>query len=118
MKAKDIILASMRVANHPCPHAVFPAPTADALWLMSALVTWPAADGRILSERYCLLPGDLRDAGGLLEALQGSGFDPAAPTLVLAECVLVYMEVLLPMPQTLVLAECSLVYIEVLLPMT
>ena len=44
------------------------------------------------TDRYCLLPGDLRDPQAVLAQLQEAGFSPQAPTLVLAECVLVYME--------------------------
>ena len=52
-----------------------------------------AGNGRILSERYSLLPVDLRDPEALLRELRAAGLDPLLPTLVLAECVLVYMEV-------------------------
>ena len=51
-----------------------------------------AGPGTILTDSYCLLPGDLRQGGGFLASLQQAGLDPGAPTLVLAECVLVYME--------------------------
>ena len=49
-------------------------------------------EGRILSERYTLLPVDLRDLGALQSLLHSAGFQPNVPTFVLAECVLVYME--------------------------
>ena len=52
-----------------------------------------AGNGRILSQPYSLLPVDLRDAEALRRELRAAGFDPQLPTLVLAECVLVYMEV-------------------------
>ncbi len=48
--------------------------------------------GRIISEAYSLLPGDLRDTRACQASLEAAGFDPACPTYVLAECVLVYME--------------------------
>lgn len=51
-----------------------------------------AGTGRIQSERYCLLPGDLRDAPAIQQALIQAGLQAELPTLVLAECVLVYME--------------------------
>jgi O-methyltransferase involved in polyketide biosynthesis len=53
-----------------------------------------AGKGRILSQPYSLLPADLRDLDVLRGELAAAGFDAAVPTLVLAECVLVYMEVL------------------------
>ncbi|CAL5221350.1 g3526 [Coccomyxa viridis] len=49
-------------------------------------------EGRITAEAYNLLPGDLRDTRACQAALEAAGFDPACPTYVLAECVLVYME--------------------------
>jgi len=55
----------------------------------------PAVDtetGSIVSDSYCLMPGDLRDIGAFEAALRDNGFDPSVPTLVLSECVLVYME--------------------------
>lgn len=57
-------------------------------------VSWHAyaGTGRIQSERYCLLPGDLRDAPAIQQALIQAGLQAELPTLVLAECVLVYME--------------------------
>ncbi|KAL2609265.1 hypothetical protein R1flu_027838 [Riccia fluitans] len=48
--------------------------------------------GEILSKQYKLIPGDLRDLNGLDEALKQAELDPSAPTLILAECVLIYME--------------------------
>lgn len=48
--------------------------------------------GRVTSPAYRLLPADLRRIHSLEEALEGGGFDFGAPTLVLCECVLVYME--------------------------
>ena len=51
-----------------------------------------AGPGTILTDSYCLLPGDLRQAGAVLGQLQQAGLQPQEPTLVLAECVLVYME--------------------------
>jgi O-methyltransferase involved in polyketide biosynthesis len=55
---------------------------------------WPSAaeSGRIVSEMYCQLPVDLRDIAGVKVALDAVGFDPALPTYVLSECVLIYME--------------------------
>ena len=45
-----------------------------------------------MSEAYSLLPADLRDVAALQTALEAAGFRADAPTYVLAECVLVYME--------------------------
>ena len=56
-------------------------------------VLFPHTDkGRIVAEAYSLLPGDLRDTKACQAALEAADFDPACPTYVLAECVLVYME--------------------------
>ena len=43
-----------------------------------------AGDGAISTEAYCLVPGDLRDVGGLQAALDAAGFDRDLPTYVLA----------------------------------
>ena len=51
-----------------------------------------AGPGTILTDQYCLLPGDLRQAHEVLRKLQQAGLRPDEPTLLLAECVLVYME--------------------------
>jgi tRNA wybutosine-synthesizing protein 4 len=45
----------------------------------------------VLTEPYCLLPADLREPCQLAAALDAAGLDPAVPTLVLSECVLVYL---------------------------
>ncbi|XP_043845136.1 tRNA wybutosine-synthesizing protein 4 [Dromiciops gliroides] len=47
---------------------------------------------RFASEDYRLLGSDLRDLPALRDALEASGLDAAAPTLLLAEAVLSYME--------------------------
>ena len=44
-----------------------------------------------MSEQYSLVPGDLREFDGLAAALQSAGLQHDLPTLVLAECVLVYL---------------------------
>lgn len=41
---------------------------------------------------YKLVAADLRDTAGLEKGLRGAGVDFSAPTIFLAECVLVYME--------------------------
>ena len=51
-----------------------------------------AGQGKILTERYSLLPVDLRDLTALQSSLQDAGFQPSMPTYILSECVLVYME--------------------------
>ena len=45
----------------------------------------------MVTQPYCLLPADLRDPRQLAAALDAAGLDPEAPTLVLSECVLVYL---------------------------
>lgn len=44
------------------------------------------------SSSYHIVPCDLRDLGALQRALHAASWDPLAPTYVLCECVLVYME--------------------------
>ncbi|EFN56319.1 hypothetical protein CHLNCDRAFT_22266 [Chlorella variabilis] len=51
-----------------------------------------AQAGRVVTDRYCLLPIDLREPSQLEAALEEAGLDPAAPTYVLSECVLVYLQ--------------------------
>ena len=51
-----------------------------------------AEEGRVVTPRYCLLAADLRDPGQLGAALEAAGLDLSAPTYVLSECVLVYMQ--------------------------
>ncbi len=48
--------------------------------------------GALTSERYAILPCDLRDINAVDSAAKRAGLDPELPTLVLAECVLAYME--------------------------
>ncbi len=47
----------------------------------------------IARARYCLRPVDLRSQQALLAAIQRAGLVPGAPTYILSECVLVYMDV-------------------------
>ncbi|CAG9466985.1 unnamed protein product [Pedinophyceae sp. YPF-701] len=48
--------------------------------------------GKITAPHYRLVPGDLRRLEQVSQALLAAGFDPALPTLVVLECVLVYLE--------------------------
>ncbi|KAG7226460.1 hypothetical protein INR49_013872 [Caranx melampygus] len=43
------------------------------------------------SDRYCIIGADLRDISGLDEKLKKFQLNPELPTLLLSECVLVYM---------------------------
>lgn len=45
----------------------------------------------MVSSQYVLLPGDLREVDEVLRDLEGVGFRQDLPTLIIAECVLVYM---------------------------
>ena len=45
----------------------------------------------MLTQQYALLPADLREVADLEAALKEAGFRPDLMTLVIAECVLVYM---------------------------
>lgn len=47
--------------------------------------------GELHADGYHLVGCDLRDARGVRRALDAGGARAAAPTLVLAECVLVYL---------------------------
>ncbi|KAI9253404.1 S-adenosyl-L-methionine-dependent methyltransferase [Phascolomyces articulosus] len=44
------------------------------------------------SDEYFLIGGDLREWSDIVERLVHYGFDTSAPTLVLSECVLIYLE--------------------------
>ena len=44
-----------------------------------------------MTEEYVLLPGDLRESELIVREVQQTGLKPDVPTLILAECVLVYM---------------------------
>lgn len=52
----------------------------------------PADNASLVTSSYSLLPADLRKGDNVCGALQKAGINPALPTFVLAECVLVYME--------------------------
>eukprot|EP00047_Mylnosiga_fluctuans_P020801 m.96485 g.96485 ORF g.96485 m.96485 type:complete len:118 (+) comp8635_c0_seq3:437-790(+) len=45
-----------------------------------------------VADRYHLVAADLRDVPALAAALTAAGLDLSVPTVVLAECVLVYVE--------------------------
>lgn len=51
-----------------------------------------SATGTLHSRSYNVVPCDLRDLQALEGALSSASWDPLAPTYVLCECVLVYME--------------------------
>ena len=46
----------------------------------------------LTSDVYCLVPGDLRDFVGSLATRLLEILDPALPTLILAECVFIYLD--------------------------
>ncbi|KAI8148337.1 leucine carboxyl methyltransferase 2-like protein [Fennellomyces sp. T-0311] len=46
----------------------------------------------LASDEYFLLSGDLREWSDIVERLSVYGFDTSAPTLVISECVLIYLE--------------------------
>ncbi|KAH9530493.1 hypothetical protein CY35_20G005600 [Sphagnum magellanicum] len=49
-------------------------------------------EGEIISEHYTLLPADLRDLKDLDRVFLRATLDPKQPTLIIAECVLIYLE--------------------------
>ena len=51
----------------------------------------PPPPSRLTTPWYALMPADLRDVASVTSALTGAGIDWTATTLVLAECVLVYL---------------------------
>lgn len=53
---------------------------------------WHVDHGEVRSGRYALVGADLRDLQGLDAALARANFDASLPTLILAECVLIYMD--------------------------
>ena len=61
------------------------------LTLALPALIFPAAGGHVLTQQYALLPADLREVADLEAALKEAGFRPDLMTLVIAECVLVYM---------------------------
>ncbi|KAG7232018.1 hypothetical protein INR49_009988 [Caranx melampygus] len=60
--------------------------------ILDAHLPPPAGQVHVSSGRYRLLGADLREEAQLEEALGAAGLDWAAPTLVLSEVVLTYME--------------------------
>ena len=49
-------------------------------------------EGGVSRGKYSLLAADLSDLDRVKDALSKAGFDPTLPTLVVSECVLIYME--------------------------
>lgn len=76
---------------------------AVATWKTRLIAKTPALSS-LTSDLYHLLAADLRDVAALESALRGAGVDFAAPTIFLAECVLVYME---PESSAALLEWCS-----------
>lgn len=56
------------------------------------LTTGALGGGEIHGPVYHLLTADLRDVSSLQSALTAAGIQPSRPTLLLSECVLVYLE--------------------------
>lgn len=50
------------------------------------------ADPRVSSDQYSLRACDLNDLAAFRRVLEEEGLDPGAPTLVVSECVMVYLE--------------------------
>uniref|UniRef100_A0A5F8GBG5 tRNA wybutosine-synthesizing protein 4 n=1 Tax=Monodelphis domestica TaxID=13616 RepID=A0A5F8GBG5_MONDO len=59
---------------------------------LSEVESGPNSALRFASQDYRLLGSDLRDLPALRDALEATGLDSAAPTLLLAEAVLTYLE--------------------------
>lgn len=51
----------------------------------------PTEKGSILCDEYSLVPADLRDLEAVEAALKLAGLCSELPTLILSECVLVYL---------------------------
>lgn len=58
------------------------------MWGSEAVLDGESID----SKQYSLVAGDIRETEALAETLNRLGIDPKAPTLVLTECVLVYLK--------------------------
>ena len=50
-------------------------------------------DGNLKSSHYTLISGDLKDFESIKGKLLNFGFDAQIPTLILSECLLIYLEV-------------------------
>ena len=51
----------------------------------------PLSDGELDAPGYKLLAGDVRDADIMKNKLKGTGIDGSLPTLIMTECILIYM---------------------------
>ncbi len=60
--------------------------------LLGAATTIDVDAGTILSDNYALVPADLRNLESVKGALSRAGLDSGAPTLVLMECVMAYLD--------------------------
>ena len=58
----------------------------------SSIMTAQTISNGFKAGQLTLLGVDLRDTDRVVEALRSSSFDSSAPTLIVSECVLVYME--------------------------
>ncbi|KAJ1512943.1 Leucine carboxyl methyltransferase 1 [Coelomomyces lativittatus] len=61
--------------------------------VLSQLLTQVRYEGtHLVSEDYCLIPGDLRDWTTVLTSLESVGYDSSLPTLFISECVFIYIQ--------------------------
>ena len=65
-------------------------PCLSVIEIVSQSFKFPG-QGKVVSAEYVLLPGDLREVDEVMRDLEGVGFRTELPTLIIAECVLVYM---------------------------
>lgn len=54
-------------------------------------MTLHAEAEKLVTDDYVVLPGDLREADVVWDQLKAAGLESSLPTLIIAECVLVYM---------------------------
>jgi tRNA wybutosine-synthesizing protein 4 len=79
------------IRRTPALSALVGPPVEAAGGVSGELESVRAGRGRVSGRTYRLVPCDLSDVAGLERALSAAGVDRTLPTLLLSECVMVYM---------------------------